>query len=162
MVLCGLTFTQEADEPPDEVAAAVAEGGLGQGHFLHAVARCGALVLVPGTGGLLRPLLQRQGAACPAVRDVRVRRCGPTAVSHALLSDLTQTQSTRRLTYAGEKPASLGNIPPPAVRHPTRPDSAAQPGERSTCSVCVLELSPLQKLINQIRIYRLVNQGTSL
>lgn len=90
VVVCSLTFTQEADEPPDEVAAAVAEGGFGQGDFLHAVARCGALVPAPEPGGLLRPLLYGQGARCRAVR-----RCGPARVSHVLLSDRTQTQSPR-------------------------------------------------------------------
>lgn len=78
-------FTQEANEPPDEVAAAVAKGGLGQGNFLEAVARCGALVLGPETGGLLSPLLLAQRAPCPAVRGVRVRWSGPAGVRHVLL-----------------------------------------------------------------------------
>lgn len=88
-----VTFTQEADEPPDEVAAAVAEGGFGQGDPPQAVARCGALVPGPDTGGLLRPLLPAQGARCPAVRRVRVRRCGPAGVGHVLrsLPELRQT-----------------------------------------------------------------------
>lgn len=77
-----LTFTQEADEPPDEVAAAVAVRGFGQGDFLEAVARCGALVLGPESGRLLRPLLHGRRARCPAVRGVRVRRSGPAGVGH--------------------------------------------------------------------------------
>lgn len=86
-ILYRLTFTQEADEPPDEVAAAVAEGGFGQGDFLQAVARCDALILGLKTGA--RFLLQGQGARCPAVRGVRVRRCTST-VSHCLVSDHKQ------------------------------------------------------------------------
>lgn len=103
VVVCSLTFTQEADEPPDEVAAAVAEGGFGQRDFLHAVARCGALVPAPEPGGLLRPLLYGQGARCRAVR-----RCGPARVSHVLLSGRTQTQSTRKAWISREYSTASG------------------------------------------------------
>lgn len=88
-ILCRLTFTQEADEPPDEVAAAVAEGGFGQGDFLQAVARCDALIPGLGTGARLRLLLQGQGACCPPVGGVRVRRFTST-FSHRLDSDQKQ------------------------------------------------------------------------
>lgn len=95
--MCVLTFTEEAYETPDEVAAAVAEGGLGQGDFLEAVARCIALVLRPDTRGLLRPFLPGQRARCPAVRGVRVRRSGPAGVGHVL----QHTNSPTRLRQHG-------------------------------------------------------------
>ncbi|KAF3838910.1 hypothetical protein F7725_010678 [Dissostichus mawsoni] len=62
---------QEAHQPPDEVAAAVAEGGLCEGDFAEAVSsRIRDLVLVSGNRGLLSPLLPRpegsmSGCQCP-------------------------------------------------------------------------------------------------
>lgn len=56
----------------------------------------------------------------------------------------------------------LGNTPPPVVRHPTGPDTAAQPGVRAPSSVCLLELSPLHKLIIQTHIHRVGCQLTTL
>lgn len=92
----GLTFTQEPDQAPDEVAAAVAEGGLGQGDPPEAVTRSGALVLVPGTRGLLAPLLRGHGARCPAVRRVELRRTGPARLGHVLPQNPLQQHGTRR------------------------------------------------------------------
>lgn len=91
-----LTFTQETDDPPDEVAAAVAEGGFGQGDFLEAVTRCRALVLGPEPGGLLRPLLHGLRTRSPAVRGVRVRRSAPAGVGHVLPHKLNEKRATTR------------------------------------------------------------------
>lgn len=71
-----------------------------------------------------------------------------------------KTQGMKGLTSDGEKPGSLENSPPSAVRYPMRSDTAAQPGERAMCSVCVLMLYPLQRLI--IQMYRFANQVTTL
>lgn len=68
----GLTFAQEADETPDEVAAAVAEGRLGEGDFLEAVAH----------RGLLRPPFLGSRTRSPAVGGVGVRRAGPGRLGH--------------------------------------------------------------------------------
>lgn len=64
--------------------------------------------------------------------------------------------------YGAEKPRALENIPPPEVRHPTGPDTAAQPGDRAPCSVCIPQLPPPQKLITQVQKYRVGHQVTTL
>lgn len=153
-----LTFTQEADEPPDEVAAVVAEGGFGQGDSPEAVARCGALVLGPETGGLLRPLLPGQGARCPAVRRVRLRRFNPAGVRHVLQH--TTTRGVTGFTGGAEKPGALENTPPPAARHP--PGTARGKGAVFGVSPGAPPPPLLQKLIIQVQKYRVGNQVTTL
>lgn len=74
------TFTQPSHQPPDEVAAAVAKGGSGQGDFRQTVTQCGALGPAPGSGGL-RPAFGGPRAGCPAVGGSQVR-CVPAGLSH--------------------------------------------------------------------------------
>ena len=85
-----LTFTQEAHEAPDEVAAAVAEGGLGQRDPPEAVPRCGAVGPGPEPRGLLPPLPHGQRALRAAGRGLGLRpgRSGP---SPPCLSTLTRS-----------------------------------------------------------------------
>lgn len=72
--VCRSTFTQEAHQPPDEVAAAMAEGRSGQGHFLQAVTQRRAAATPP-------PAFSGHGASCPAVGGIQVR-CVPAELSH--------------------------------------------------------------------------------
>lgn len=125
-----LTFTQEADEAPHEVTAAVAEGGFGQGDSLEAVARRRALVLGPEPGRLLRPLLHRQRARSPA------------AVGHVHTQSLRQAGETQREGLRHGKARISRKYSTPSGEHPTGPDTAAQPGERALRSVGVFPLLP--------------------
>lgn len=125
-------------------------------------------------GAELRYLGRRPGDCCALffrVRGLAVRQSAASAGVLQSESAMSSCPTTHKLTdntgndevhFWWRKAGSLENIPPPVVRHPTGPDTAAQPGERAPCSVCVLELSPLQRLIIQIQMYRLGNQVTTL
>lgn len=110
----GLTFAQETDQAPDEVAAAVAEGGFGQGDFPQAVTRRGALILGPESRGL-RPPIQRRGGRCPAVCRVQLHRCAPACVCHVRRTQVLSAGYGE----AYWEPGRLERSPPPGRRHPS-------------------------------------------
>lgn len=78
-----VTFAQEADQPPYEVAAVVAEGGLSQGHPPEAVSRSGQPAPLSGSRVLLcLPAPRRRtGAGAAAAADVPVFL--PAVLCHA-------------------------------------------------------------------------------
>lgn len=147
-------FTQEAEEPPHEVAAAVAEGGFGQGDSLEAVARCGALVLVPEPGGLLRPLLHRQRARSPAVSGVRVRRSGPAAVGHVFTHKVTTGGKAHweGLRYRKAWISRKCSTPSGDTSHRAGHSGAAR--RKGAVFGTSAELPLLRKLITQVLKYR--------
>lgn len=109
-----------------------------------------------------RGLAVRQSAASGSAGLARPESAmSSSPSSHKLTDRRATTQGVTGVSCDAGKPGSLQHIPPPVERHPTGPDTAAQPGERAPCSVCVSELSPLQKLIIQIQKHR-VDQVTTL
>lgn len=120
----GPTFTQEAHQPPDEVAAAVAEGGSGQGDFLQAVTQHGSLG--PGLGGYR--------AASPAVGGSQVR-CLPAGLGHVPHSrpvrrgPLGSWTSKRKSSHWAElRPRAS---PAPKANYP-KPNTEIVPGREHT------------------------------
>lgn len=156
MCVCRSTFTQEAHQPPDEVAAAVAEGGSGQGHFLQAVTQRGA----PAPGP---PAFSGHRASCPAVGGIQVR-CDPDGLSHALharsspegTGPLGSWRSKQKSSHSDPElpPAPKANYPDPnrfglqvdvqerlvsAQAEPTGTTQRGCPAERALRSACFPE-----------------------
>lgn len=110
----------------------------------------------------VRGLADRQSAASASAglaRPESAMSSYPT--THTLTDRRAATRAMNRLTSDAEKRRSLEKIPPPVTRHPTGPDTAAQPGEQARSSWCVLKRSPPQKLITQVHEHRAGKQVTT-